>query len=90
MNPMPDGPLRFTNSIVIPRDVAECPECGGHLTAKSCAYDEESGVAFAAEMQIDCENERWDDDSGMNHAWRQSDWQPVIDIIRKWTGAIEE
>lgn len=76
----------FNGITLVPRTVAECPECGAKLRARSHAWDEESGRPLASELQIDCVKE-----SGRRpHRWWQSDWQPVIDAVRKHCNAIEE
>jgi hypothetical protein len=59
-------------------------ECGGKLIVASHAYDEATGTALASDLQIDCANEY-----RLRHRWWQSDWQPVVDVVRKWVGAIE-
>lgn len=77
--------LLFGGHAEVPADVAICPECGGTLHARSMAWGDQSGVPLAAELQIDCVHE-----PSARHRWFQSDWQPVVDQVRKWAGAVNE
>lgn len=69
----------------VPREVAECPECGGELYAKAMAYVEETGQPVGTGIDIGCVK-----DPNLNHRWHQSDWQPVVDAIRKWSKATND
>lgn len=74
----------------VPRAVAVCLECGHSLHVSCNAWDEETGQPHGADLQIDCENEKWfddDEDKGFEHRWFQSDWQSVVDAVRKWADA---
>lgn len=77
--------LHFGGGCYVPREIAECPECGGELTARSMAWDEKTGRPIGSAIQVDCVK-----DPNGRHRWHQSDWQPVLDTIRKWGGAIHE
>ena len=68
-----------------PKTIAICPECDGELYARSFAWDEETGRPIGSALDINCR-----EDPELNHRWHQSDWQPVIDAIRKWCNAINE
>lgn len=76
------NPLSHGSGCYVPREVAECPECGGELTARSMQWDEQTGVPSAADIDVQCVN-----DPDCNHRWWQSDWQPVLDAIRRWSKA---
>lgn len=69
----------------IPASVAVCPECRGELYAKSMSWDKTTGRPIGSALEINCVQ-----DPDLNHRWHQSDWQPVIDSIRKWCGATAE
>lgn len=69
----------------VPPDVATCPECGAKLTAQAMAWDELTGQPIGSDLQVDCVK-----DINMRHRWWQSDWQPVLDAIRKWCDATKD
>lgn len=77
--------LLFGGNASVPRDIATCPECGGKLLVRSMAWDEATGRPIASDLQIDCMR-----DPNERHRWHQSDWQPVVDLVRDWAGAIQE
>jgi ssDNA-binding Zn-finger/Zn-ribbon topoisomerase 1 len=66
----------------VPREVAECPECSGELYARSHSWIEETGQPIAEAIDIGCVN-----DPDCNHRYWQSDWQSIVDAIRKWCKA---
>jgi hypothetical protein len=70
-------PLPARDGYVIPSDVAVCPECGGKLYLTD-DYDRTSPEP----LPLDCEDEDWEDDDGVHRGW-QSEWQPVIDKVRR-------
>lgn len=76
------SPLTHGSGCYVPREVAECPECGGELHARAMQWDAETGVPDAESIDLDCIADR-----ACRHRWWQSDWQPVLDKIRKWSGA---
>jgi NMD protein affecting ribosome stability and mRNA decay len=76
-------PLHHGSGCFIPTTVAVCPECGGELYAKSNQWVEATGQPIACDIDIHCH-----DDEHLTHRYWQSHWQPVIDAIRKWCGAI--
>lgn len=78
------GPIDFGKGCYVPRDVATCPECNADLTVRSFSWDAETGKPHRAGIDINC-----DKDPNLKHRWWQTDWQPVVDAIRKWTGAAE-
>lgn len=80
---MPSKPLLYGRGAYVPKEVAVCPECDGELMARAHAWDTATGVALAADLQIDCVR----DAARMQHRYWQSDWQPVRDAVRKWCGA---
>jgi hypothetical protein len=65
------------------RAIAVCPECYGSLVVRNQSWDAETGKPYAADLQIDCTR-----DPHERHRWWQSDWQPVVDLVREWAGAI--
>lgn len=77
----------------VPRSIAICPECGNDLRVSCNAWDESTGQPYACDLQIDCENEKWfddEEDKGFEHRWFQSDWQSVVDVVRKWAEATSD
>lgn len=76
-----------SQGVQIPRVV--CPECGGKLFASVHESDAETGLPTTCGIQIDCENENWNDDETWNHRWYQSDWLPIVEFVNQWAGAIE-
>lgn len=77
--------------VKVPRTIAECPECGGGLCVVANAWDEETGQPTGSALQIECEHDDPEsDDESLEHRWWQSDWQPVVDAVRKWCGASED
>lgn len=92
--PVPEG-LKMGqphSGVYVPETIATCPECGGVLVVQAHAWDEASNVPLSDGLDIDCVSDPLNDDESAPHLWhkhRQSDWQPVIDDIRKWTCAID-
>jgi len=77
-------------AVAVPAEIAVCPECSGSLRVRACAWDEETGLPHAAELEVNCVRERFDGVTRRwNHQWWQSEWQPVRDAITKWTGAFK-
>jgi hypothetical protein len=68
----------------VPGSIAECPECSKTIVVMSHAYDEETNQPIGSALQIECV----DDESG--HRYWQSDWQPVVESVRKWCGASDD
>ncbi len=75
-------PLWHGSGCYVPRAIAACPECSGEIYAKSLAWDEDTGQPLAEGLDFGCVS-----DPDCNHSWRQSDWQPVVDSVRKWCNA---
>lgn len=78
--------------VFAPAEVAVCPECGNAIVVQSHAWDDLTGLPLAAELDISCVNDpmhAMDSDPGDWHKYRQSDWESVVDAIRKWTCSIE-
>ena len=73
----------------LPPEIAICPECGANLYVYSHEWVDETGQPIATGLQVDCMLE-YDTDNEYMHRFHQSDWQPVIDAIRKWCGAISD
>lgn len=65
---------------LIPKNVAKCPECGGHLYADILERDTETGAPTREGFEIECEGEEC-----FEHRWWQSDWQDVFDAAYDWT-----
>jgi len=61
----------------VPSDVAVCPECGGGLWWQFTTED------WLRDMHLDCEDDDWEDEDSGHRNW-QSDWQPVIEKVRRW------
>lgn len=75
-------------SCEVPKEVAVCPECGGELYVYCHGWHTDTGQPIAADLQIDCENEKvFDEDDGFEHRWFQSDWQSIKDAVVKWSMA---
>lgn len=79
------GPIDFLGHANVPKAIAVCPECGGGLFARSFAH-EESGQPVGTSIDVDCVRDAMKGE----HSWRQSDWQPVVDAVRKWAGATKD
>jgi len=76
-------PLHHGSGCFIPITVAQCPECGGELVARSLQWDAATGAPHAAAIDFHC-----CDDPDLNHAYHQDKWQPVRDKIAAWCEAI--
>lgn len=79
--------------IFVPDEIAKCPECGGVLIVQAHAWQEPTGLPIADDLDISCINDSLNDDEAPPQLWhkhRQSEWQPVIDDVRKWTCAVSE
>ena len=59
----------------VPAEIAVCPECGGELWWQLTCDDPD-----LAGLELDCD---WDE-SHEDHRWWQSDWQPVLDEVKKY------
>lgn len=79
--------LLFGGTCEVPDSVAVCPECCGTLRVTSESWDPDTGVPIAVGIAVDCIEDEKDIEAD-EHRWWQSDWQPVIDVVRKWCGAI--
>lgn len=91
--PCPEGLLLRNphHGVYVPETIAVCPECGGVLVVLAHAWDEATGLPLAVDLDIDCTADPLNDDDSAPWLWhkhRQSDWQPVVDSVRKWTCAI--
>lgn len=64
----------------VPKEIAVCPECGGGLWWQFTTTD------WLRDLMIDCETEDIDDEDTAHRGW-QSEWQPVIDKVRRWLGS---
>lgn len=78
------GELNYGGSCLVPHEVANCPECGGQLVAQSYEYEVAGGTPTIGGVVVDC-----DLDPDYKHRYYQSDWQPVLDAVLKWCGAVE-
>jgi hypothetical protein len=67
----------------LPRNVATCPECNASLEVRSTAWIEATGTPIGCALEIDCIR-----DVAMHHRYHQSDWQPVVDVVRRWAGSV--
>lgn len=73
----------------VPSEIAVCPECGGGLWWQFTTTD------WLRDLHLDCETEDEDEEaagalglaSDNQHRNWQSDWQPVIDKVRRWVGS---
>lgn len=84
----------------VPITVAVCPECGSQLIAQSESWDA-TGAPLQDGLSVSCEDEddaiqAWEenDEDKRNwrevmHRWWQGEWQPVIDRVRDWCGAVK-
>ncbi len=77
--------LHFGGAARVPSLVEMCPECGGYLIVRSFSWDALSGQPHGDGLQIDCVR----DEKAM-HRYFQSDWQAVVDKVRKWAGCTTE
>lgn len=68
----------------VPKPVAACPECGSQLTAESEESDE-NGAPIVGHLNVGCAK-----DNGAKHRYWQCDWQPVIETVEKWCGAVSQ
>jgi len=75
-------PLLYGGSLLVPPEVAVCPECGAQLFAESTAWGTEHGEPDQGAVMVDCV-----EDPNCEHRHWQCDWQPVVDAIEKWCGA---
>lgn len=78
--------IQHGQTVIIPASIATCPECGGTLFVTNHETDDDTGRPIAGGLSIDCGSD--DDDSEECHRYWQSDWQDVIDKIRRWVNAI--
>lgn len=69
----------------IPPDVATCPECGSKMYAECVEWDMETGTPTTTGIMVNCVA----DDEEMEHRYWQSDWQPIIDAVNEWAGAVD-
>jgi hypothetical protein len=79
------------HGVFVPDLIARCPECGGTLVVQAHGWDEATGLPLADALDIDCIDDPLNCDDTEPYLWhkhRQSDWQPIVDDIRKWTEAI--
>lgn len=65
----------------IPQDIAKCPECGSQLEAWVDGWSERGGYS----VDVSCKK------SGLmvvsDHLCYQSDWQPVLDVVKAWANS---
>ena len=64
----------------VPQEVAVCPECGGGLWWQVTTSD---GLR---DLDVDCEYEEEMGGDTEHRSW-QSEWQPVLDAVRRWLGS---
>jgi hypothetical protein len=88
--------LFYGGGSMVPLSVAMCPECQGQLHAECNRWDAITGKPIADGIDVTCCDEQllldeWennDDDERSHrevaHRWHQSDWQPIVDTVRKW------
>ena len=74
--------LLYGGNCPVPNDIAVCPECGGRLHVESGEWIEETGAPTMGGLYVDCENEE-----SVQHQYRQSDWQSIVNAVEKWCGA---
>lgn len=84
----------------IPPAIAKCPECGSDLMAEAESWDD-TGAPYKDGLSISCLAEQdaicaWEDDDEDKRSWNevmhrnwQSDWQPIVDCVANWCGAVE-
>jgi hypothetical protein len=66
----------------VPKEISVCPECGGRLWWQFTTTD------WLRDLHLECENESVDFEEGEDdHRFWQSEWQPVIDKVRRWLGS---
>ncbi len=74
--------LRVGQEKRVPRFVAVCPECQSTLCVWSGEVDP-AGKPVKSGLDVRCVNQFG------GHNWSQAIWQPIIDKISAWAGAIE-
>lgn len=81
--------LRCGNShyAEVPGNIAVCPECGMQLVVYASAWDANSGIVLSSGLDVQCYYDEVESPE-YGHRHRQSDWQPVVDRIATWCGAI--
>ena len=72
--------LKVADPKPVPATVSVCPECGGRLWWQVTTTD---GLR---DLDVDCEDDE-ELSEGMSHCYWQSDWQPVLDRVRRWLGS---
>lgn len=88
MTPSEYEQIKFGGGIEVPRDIAICPECSSSIYLYCWEWDSETGEPNADGFQIECPGEAFYEDESeekYTHRWWQSDWQPVVDKLSKWT-----
>lgn len=86
----------------VPELVAVCPECNGKLYVQCEGWTEDTKQPCRDGVSVNCYEEdmaldEWEQDEDEDprgyyevaHRWHQSEWQPVIDDVCKWVGAVE-
>ncbi len=71
----------------IPRVVAKCPECGGHLYVQGTEWESDSRKPTEFGVEVECENEPDLDDPDFwekCHRHWQGEWMPVLDHVTRW------
>ncbi|MBC8867792.1 MAG: hypothetical protein H8E44_00145 [Planctomycetes bacterium] len=75
----------------VPREVAECPECGDQLEIDVYEWESETGFPTTTGFHVVCKSEEMSE-TGVpveTHRCWQSDWQPINDSIAEWLEAVE-
>ena len=68
----------------VPSWVATCPECGSPLAVRSNQWESATGIPDRVGLEQVCIK---DDEESEGHAYRQYDWQPVMDRIAEFFDA---
>ena len=76
--------LHFGGSCLIPKKIAVCPQCGDKLAAECASWETESGSPAVGSVYVSCMS-----DHNLRHRYNQGDWQPVINAVENWCGAVD-
>lgn len=77
--------ILYGQEVDVPTWVAVCPECGSPLAVRSNEYETSSGIPTKTGLEQICIKE--DTEENEDHAYRQSDWQPVMDRVAEFFNA---
>ncbi len=78
--------MKLGETVIIPLEVAACPECGDTLYVTCRGLIENAPMAEA--LDIDCPGDSERD--GIEHAYRQDEWRETVMRIRKHVGAVSD